>query len=342
MGRAKPSSGEEFRPGEVALDLRRVGGLGAGEGRVREVVPAGGVVVDLGPHAGTGLVGPRAGVAPVVAVEDVAGHVVEAGLQVQDQVHLRLARARRQEDVAELHQLELQPGVLLHRADGRSVVVLRHGEAEGLQLVPGQRGRDRLRRPLAVGQAQHRRTGSALDRGLAAAVGDARIRVGDRPGTRAVSARTGTSVGEGHGGLAPADGVPRLGDAVGQVPGAPLGLGVADVGPGPDYAVGKDLGIVAQVRALGRADIALAEHEGGAEVALDHALERGQVVGADQVVGVVRLGVLAEVGEHGQRTGFGARDVVEAQDRQPEVGVVVGVAGGRAVVGGGGRAMLPL
>ena len=79
---------------------------------------------------------------------------------------------------------------------------------------------------------------------------------------------------------------PRLDHAVGQVAGAALGLGVADVGPRPDDAVGQDLRVLAEVRALGRADVALAEDQRCAEVALDEALEGREEVGGDQVVGV--------------------------------------------------------
>src|SRR5438309_2310740 len=63
-------------------------------------------------------------------------------------------------------------------------------------------------------------------------------------------------------------------DVVREVPRAALGLGVTDVRPRADDAVGKDVVVAAVVRTLGAADVALAPDERRSGLALDVALER--------------------------------------------------------------------
>jgi len=61
---------------------------------------------------------------------------------------------------------------------------------------------------------------------------------------------------------------------------------VAHVRPRAVHTVGHHFSVVAQVRALGGADVALTEDQRGTEVTLDHPLERGEEVRRDQVVGI--------------------------------------------------------
>ena len=56
-------------------------------------------------------------------------------LEVQDQVDLGLASARREQDLAHLERLQLQTQVLLDAGEARGVVVLRHGDAVSLQVL---------------------------------------------------------------------------------------------------------------------------------------------------------------------------------------------------------------
>ena len=157
--------------------------------------------------------------------------------------------------------------------------------------------------------------GVALDRRLGAAVRHARVRVRQRAGhERGHAPRTGTSRGERHRPSPRPICVPGLDDAVGEVAGAPLGLGVADVGPGPHDAVGQHLVVLrGGTGPSAEPTSPWLNTSGGAEVAVHHALERGEVVGGDEVVAVERLGVLAVVDEHRQRHGLGPGHVVEAQ-----------------------------
>ena len=80
---------------------------------------------------------------------------------------------------------------------------------------------------------------------------------------------------------------------------------------------------------------ALAEDRHRPGLAVEHPLERPEVVGGDQVVVLEALGMERVVDEVRERLRVGrVRDVVEAHDDQVVVAVALREAGGRAVVGG--------
>ena len=253
--------------GEVAADGGGVGRLGVAASTLAgSSHPAASLCTcaciarhERGVEAGDRL-GPRR---PVEPVEQVALDVVEARLEVEDEVHLRLAGARRQHDVAEPDDLQLQPGVLLDGAHRRRVVVLGHRQAEGAEVLPQQRRRDRG----SSARARSRAARGSAQPGLPSTVGSLRqfdtlgYGCDSGPGTSAVTARTGHVGGERHDAFTAADGVPCPDDRVGEVARAALGLRVADVRPRPHDAVGQDLRVLAEVRAFGRPDVALAEHQ---------------------------------------------------------------------------------
>jgi hypothetical protein len=145
--------GRQLLLGEVALDERRVAGLGLRLQHVVGAVPPAGVVVDLRHHplvggvadgqllAGLARVLARpavalaaAGRAVVVAVEDVALRRVRAALEVEHEVDLRLAGARRQQHLAEAHHLQLDAGVLLDGAEGARRVAVRERQPAALRF----------------------------------------------------------------------------------------------------------------------------------------------------------------------------------------------------------------
>jgi hypothetical protein len=93
-------------------------------------------------------------------------------------------------------------------------------------------------------------------------------------------------------------------------------------------------GVVGAALRLGGANRVLGVDGEGTRLAVRHALHRRHVVGRDQVVAAQHLRVEAEVDQVRQRLGGGGvRHVVEAHHGEIVVGLVVGIAGGRAVVG---------
>ena len=330
---------------EVAFDLGRIGRLGVGRDRVGGIVPALRVVVHLGVHPGVlrvrdrdGLRQVRAGLARpgrvrvlrarvFVPVVDVALGLVGSALEVEDQVHLRLARARRKYNFAHAERLDVQAQVFLYPAERRRVVVLRHRRAGRLQLFPRVVGDWQLLTgevalALAIWKAQDRRAGIAFDGRLGAAVGDARVRVRDRARHPNVTRNDREVCRVRHEPAAGADLIVSLLDRVREVARAALGLRVPHVCPRADDAVGEHLVVAAEVGAFGASDVALAPDEVRSEVALDVSLRRREVVGRDQVVAVVRLGMLAVVDEDRDR--LPARHLVEAHHGDVEVGAFVG------------------
>ena len=237
--------------------------------------------------------------------------------------------------VAEAQDLQPQPDVLLDGGEGRGVVLVGHGDAVGLQVVVQRRELVGVGGALAVGQPGDRDARVAVQRGLGAAVGHARVGVAGRAGDPAVDRldrrrrwRTARCPRRGRSPRSPR----RRASASRRAPRSICG--VADVGPGDQRAVVHAPAVPALVGALGGADVALAEHQRGAGLAFDEPLERAEVVGGDQVVGVQALGVLAPVHPHGHGLVAGVGAPVEPQQGEVLVAVVVGEPGGRAVVGG--------
>jgi hypothetical protein len=193
--------------------------------------------------------------------------------------------------------------------------------------TPGSIGNLRAgRRALAVGQPDHRHAGL-----VDPAVGDARIGVGERPRVPAVDHVHRRVVGERHRGPFRVRHVAaRAHDGVRHQARAVLSLGVVavrELEPLVHVVIGASLG-------LGRAHRALGEDGQRPRLAVDHALQRAEVVGRHEVVAVQELGVEREVDEVGERARpAGRRDVVEAHDREGVVGVGLRVAGRGAVVG---------
>ncbi|CAA9472355.1 MAG: hypothetical protein AVDCRST_MAG30-200 [uncultured Solirubrobacteraceae bacterium] len=362
----------ELLLGVVALDRRRVGGLGLRERRVGEEVPAHGVVADLRAHLPIG--GVRDGQAlalvaridarPAPAVRRVAalGPVVAQVLVVADRVRARLDVARLvgpllagadgEEDPRDPERLEVDAGRFLEPAVARRGVVLGDRDPERLELVradarvDGGR-RDRAGRPhaeelaeriehgarplLAGGHAGDRDERLAPEGRVRLAVRDARVRVRDRPGVPAVGHGHRARGGEGDARAALGHLPPGAQRRVGDQPRGELALRVLLVGE-LEALVDR---VVARALGLGRPDRVLGEDRDRPGAAVDHPLERGEVVAREQVVAVEHLRVQRVVDEVRQRLGVRrVGDVVEAHDGEVVVGVGVRVARGRAVVGG--------